>query len=160
MKTQTETATFAAGCFWGVEARFRETPGVLETEVGYTGGSIDEPDYKTVCSGATGHAEAVRVVYDPDRISYAELLELFFSIHNPTTRNRQGPDIGSQYRSAIFYTGPEQRQQAEERIRELDASGRWPAPVVTTIEAQTAFWRAEEYHQQYIEKNGGGHCAI
>ena len=155
-----ERATFGVGCFWGPEETFRKVDGVTSTSVGFMGGSLENPTYEEVCTGRTGHAEVVEVEFDPSRIAYEELLEIFWACHDPTTRNRQGPDIGSQYRSAIFYTRPEQRQQAEERIRELDASGRWPAPVVTTIEAQTAFWRAEEYHQQYIEKNGGGHCAI
>ena len=160
MNKSLRTATFAAGCFWGVEARFRECPGVLETEVGYSGGEREQPAYREVCEGNTGHAEVVRMRFDPDVTSYADLLELFFSIHNPTTKNRQGPDVGKQYRSVIFWHDPAQRDEAEKTIRDLDASGRWPDAIVTTLEAEAPFWRAEEYHQRYLEKNGGGHCAI
>lgn len=149
------TAIFAAGCFWGVEARFRRLDGVLDTEVGYTGGATEHPDYRSVCTGRTGHAEAVRVYYDPERISYEGLLEAFWDMHDPTQLNRQGPDIGTQYRSAIFVADETQRRLAEVSRAAAQASGRWTAPIVTTIEPATVFWRAEEYHQRYLEKHGG-----
>jgi peptide-methionine (S)-S-oxide reductase len=155
-----QTASFAAGCFWGVEARFREIPGVLDAISGYMGGHAESPNYKQVCSGDTGHAETVQVTFDDEQVSYAELLDVFFALHNPTTLNRQGADFGSQYRSVAFWHDPQQRQQAEEKIRELDASGKWPDPVVTQVVPAARFWRAEEYHQRYLEKNGGGHCHI
>lgn len=149
-----KTATFAAGCFWGPEARFRALDGVLEAEVGYTGGSVENPDYRSVCAGDTGHAEAVRLTYDPNQISFEALLNAFWDMHDPTQRNRQGVDVGSQYRSAIF-THDEQQLAAAERSRdELDASGRLSARVVTEIEPTGPFWRAEEYHQRYLEKHG------
>ena len=154
------TASFAAGCFWGVEARFREAPGVIDAVSGYQGGHTENPTYKQVCSGDTGHAEAVQVTFDDEKISYAELLELFFDMHNPTTLNRQGPDFGSQYRSAVFCYGDEQREAVEQKIRELNDSGKWPNPVVTQVAAAGPFWRAEEYHQRYFEKNGAGYCHI
>jgi len=150
----TRDAIFAAGCFWGVEARFRELEGVVETEVGYIGGTTDSPDYRSVCSGRTGHAEAVRVTYDPERIEYGDLLEVFFDLHDPTQVDRQGVDIGSQYRSAIFVDDQSQRALAEAAIRDLEASGRWSAPIATRIEPGATFWRAEEYHQRYLEKSG------
>jgi peptide-methionine (S)-S-oxide reductase len=153
-----ERATFGAGCFWGVEATFRSLPGVKETQVGYTGGSAESPTYKQVCTGATGHAEAVEVTYDPKAISYADLLEIFWSNHNPTTLNRQGPDVGTQYRSAIFYHSPEQDRQARESIRQVQP--RFPRPIVTEVIAAGPFWRAEEYHQQYLEKRGLANCHI
>ncbi|MGD9264246.1 MAG: peptide-methionine (S)-S-oxide reductase MsrA [Lysobacterales bacterium] len=157
---KTELATFGAGCFWGVEARFRAVDGVLDATSGYMGGTLDRPDYKAVCSGSTGHAEVVQVRYDPERVSYKSLLDLFFAMHNPTTLNRQGPDIGSQYRSVIFSHTPEQAEEAQAAVREADASGRWPDPVVTAVEPAMAFWRAEEYHQRYLEKNGLPACSI
>lgn len=150
----TSTATFAAGCFWGVEARFRALEGVLDAEVGYTGGTVDNPDYRSVCAGDTGHAEAVRLGYDPERISYEDLLDAFWEMHDPTRKNRQGLDVGLQYRSAIFTHGPDQQEAAERSKRELEASGRFGAPVVTEIQAAGPFWRAEEYHQRYLEKAG------
>lgn len=153
-------ATFAAGCFWGVEEAFRQTPGVLETTVGYTGGQLDHPTYEQVCSDRTGHAEAVEVRFDPDRISYARLLEMFWSLHNPTTLNRQGPDVGSQYRSAVFYHDDQQREQAEAMKRRLDESGVFGRPIVTEITPASTFWPAEDYHQQYVHKRGGGSCHI
>ncbi len=156
----TRTAIFAAGCFWGVEDRFRQLPGVLEATSGYIGGHVDDPGYRRVCSGDTGHAEAVEVRYDDTQTDYAALLEAFFDMHNPTTRNRQGPDVGSQYRSAIFVGSEEEKAAAQSAIEAVNASGQWPNPVVTTIEPLATFWRAEEYHQRYFEKNGGGHCAI
>jgi len=136
----------------------RKIPGVLETEAGYSGGSTASPDYEAVHSGSTGHAEAVRIVFDPARLSYADLLEhWFFRMHDPTTRNRQGNDVGTQYRSAIFYTSPEQKQSAEDVIRRVDASKKWSAPIVTEVAAAGPFTRAEEYHQRYLEKNPGGY---
>lgn len=145
-------AIFAAGCFWGVESMFRKIEGVEETEVGYIGGVTEEPEYREVCSGRTGHAEAVRLSYDPNRISFNELLEAFWACHDPTTRDRQGPDIGSQYRSAIFFTTPEQEEAANAAKQALEKSERFSRPVVTIIEPATRFWRAEEYHQRYEEK--------
>lgn len=155
-----KTASFAAGCFWGVEARFREVPGVIDAACGYMGGNKENPTYKEVCTGATGHAETVQVVYDPGQVSYEGLLDVFFDMHNPTTRNRQGPDFGTQYRSVAFYGDEEERASAERKIGELDASGRWPQPVVTEVAPAGTFWRAEEYHQRYFEKNGGGFCHV
>ena len=160
MTDKTELATFGAGCFWGVEARFRALEGVLDATSGYMGGTLDKPDYKAVCSGSTGHAEVVQVQYDPERISYRALLDLFFAMHNPTTLNRQGPDIGSQYRSVIFSHTPGQAEMAHAAVREVDASGRWPDPVVTAVEPAATFWRAEEYHQRYLEKNGLPACSF
>jgi peptide-methionine (S)-S-oxide reductase len=153
-------ASFGAGCFWGVEARFREIPGVTDAAVGYMGGHLENATYKQVCSGQSGHAEVVDLVYDDQQLSYEELLDLFFAMHNPTTLNRQGPDRGSQYRSAIFWHDDEQRLKAEEKIAQLDASGKWQDPVVTEVTPAGAFWKAEEYHQRYLEKNGRGLCHI
>lgn len=150
----TSQATFAAGCFWGVESRFRALDGVLDTEVGYTGGSTDHPDYAGVCTGNTGHAEAVRVVYDPDRITYHDLLDAFFAMHDPTQENGQGVDIGSQYRSAIFVHDAEQLNIAVAARQTLQRSGRFGRPIATEIVEAGRFWRAEEYHQRYLEKNG------
>jgi peptide-methionine (S)-S-oxide reductase len=155
-----QVASFAAGCFWGVEARFREVPGVLDAVCGYMGGHAPNPTYKQVCTGETGHAETVQVTFAADEISYEELLDVFFDMHNPTTLNRQGPDFGTQYRSAAFWHTAEQRDAAQRRIRELDASGKWPRPVVTQVVEAGPFWRAEEYHQRYFEKNGSAHCHI
>jgi methionine-S-sulfoxide reductase len=154
------TAIFAAGCFWGVEERFAELPGVTATEVGYTGGSTPNPTYRQVCSHKTGHAEAVRLTYDPDRITYEDLLAAFFAMHDPTTRDRQGPDVGSQYRSAVFVLSAEQDDAAREYVRRLEGSGRYSRPVVTQIERAGDFWRAEQYHQRYLKKHGRGSCAI
>jgi len=157
-KSTLETAILAGGCFWGMEDILRKIPGVLETEAGYTGGSAESPDYEAVHSGSTGHAEAVRIVFDPARLSYTDLLEhWFFRMHDPTTRNRQGNDVGTQYRSAIFYTSPAQQQTAVDVIRRVDASKKWSAPIVTEVAAAGAFTRAEEYHQRYLEKNPGGY---
>jgi len=155
-----EKATFAAGCFWGVEAAFRRVPGVLETQVGYTGGHTDHPTYEQVCTDRTGHAEAVEVTYDPARVSYGDLLRVFWEIHDPTTPNRQGPDVGSQYRSAIFTYSPEQQRMAEESRAAVGGSGRFRRPVVTEIVPSQTFWRAEEYHQRYLEKHGRGACHL
>lgn len=154
----TETATFAAGCFWGVEAAFRLVPGVRATAVGYTGGTVPGPTYKDVCTGRTGHAEAVEVAFDPAAVSYADLLAVFWGSHNPTTLNRQGPDVGTQYRSAIFFHSPEQHSAA---IASRDAyQERLSRPIVTEIAPVSAFYRAEDYHQRYLEKRGLAHCAI
>jgi len=146
-------ATFAAGCFWGVEAKFRKLDGVIDAVVGYTGGNVENPTYRMVCTTETGHAEAVRIIYDPDKISYEALVRKFFDLHNPTTPNRQGPDIGSQYRSVIFYHDEEQRQTAENVKQELDQSNKYNNPIVTGILPVEDFYEAEEYHQRYYEKH-------
>ena len=153
-------ATFGAGCFWGVEAAFREIEGVTATAVGYAGGWKEQPTYKEVCSGKTGHAEVVEVTYDPERVSYDELLDVFWRIHDPTQVNRQGPDFGEQYRTAIFVHDDEQRRAAEAAKAEVAASGRFPRPIATEITDAGPFWRAEEYHQRYFEKNGHGACKV
>ena len=155
-----EKATFAAGCFWGVEATFRSIPGVESTRVGYTGGSLSDPTYKQVCTDRTGHAEAVEVSYDPEKVSYEELLKVFWENHDPTTLNRQGPDIGTQYRSAIFYHNPEQETAARASKQRLEESGAYRRPIVTEILPAVQFWEAEDYHQQYLEKRGLAHCHI
>ena len=155
-----EKATFAAGCFWGVEETFRTTPGVLSTQVGYTGGHTDKPTYHDVCTDSTGHAEAVEVTYDPAKVSYEDLLKIFWENHNPTQMNRQGPDIGSQYRSAIFFHSPEQESQARASKQALAESGRFSKPIATEIVPAVPFHRAEEYHQQYLLKRGRTHCHI
>jgi len=155
-----EKATFAAGCFWGVEATFRALPGVTATRVGYTGGITDKPTYKDVCTDGTGHAEAVEVTYDPAKISYDDLLKVFWENHDPTTLNRQGPDVGSQYRSAIFYHSPEQERAARASKERLAQSGAFRRPIVTQIVPAVDFWQAEDYHQQYLEKRGLAHCHI
>jgi peptide-methionine (S)-S-oxide reductase len=152
--TVKEKATFAAGCFWGVESTFRAVPGVLDVAVGYTGGRTENPSYEEVCTGRTGHAEAVEVIYDPGRVSYDTLLGIFFENHDPTTPNRQGPDVGEQYRSAIFVHSPEQEREARAAVAALDAAKRFRRPVVTQIVPEAPFWRAEEYHQRYFEKKG------
>ncbi|MGI9046737.1 MAG: peptide-methionine (S)-S-oxide reductase MsrA [Burkholderiales bacterium] len=154
----TEKATFAAGCFWGVEAAFRALDGVINTAVGYAGGMMDKPTYRDVCSGNTGHAEAVQVEYDPDKVSYEQLLNAFWKNHDPTTLNRQGPDIGTQYRSAIFYHNPEQQAAAAASKNKLQASGRFRRPVLTEIQPAPIFFMAEDYHQQYLEKRGLATC--
>lgn len=156
----TEKATFGAGCFWGVEEAFRMLPGVISTAVGYAGGTKDYPSYEDVCGDRTGHAEVVEVEFDPTVLSYGKLLELFWANHNPTTLNRQGPDVGSQYRSVIFYHSPEQKAEAEASKAALDKSARYSRPVVTLIEPAPKFWRAEDYHQKYLQKRGQAHCAI
>ncbi|WP_228369528.1 peptide-methionine (S)-S-oxide reductase MsrA [Methanothrix harundinacea] len=153
-------ATFAAGCFWGVEAAFRDLEGVISTAVGYTGGSTTNPTYEEVCTDRTGHAEAVEVVYDPKVVSFEELLDLFWSIHDPTTMNRQGPDVGSQYRSAIFFHDPEQEAEARAKMERLQSSGLYRREIVTEIVPASGFYRAEEYHQQYFEKHGRRSCRI
>jgi peptide-methionine (S)-S-oxide reductase len=154
-----EKATFAAGCFWGVEAVFRRVEGVIETAVGYTGGTKPEPTYEEVCSGTTGHAESVELLFDPARVTYDRLLDIFWENHDPTQVNGQGPDTGSSYRSVIFYHTEEQRKKAEASKARLQASGKYSRPVVTEIVPAGTFWRAEEYHQQFYEKSGRGYCA-
>ena len=156
----TETATFAAGCFWGVEVTFRNVDGVIDAKVGYTGGHTNDPTYKEVCSDTTGHAEAVEVIFDPARVSYDELLQVFWENHDPTQVNRQGPDHGTQYRTAVFYHSPEQKETAERSKAALDASGRLPRPVATEVTPAATFWPAEEYHQRYLEKRGQASCKI
>jgi peptide-methionine (S)-S-oxide reductase len=155
-----EKATFGAGCFWGVEETFRQLPGVISTAVGYAGGSKDHPTYEDVCSDETGHAEVVEVEFDPNVIPYDQLLEVFWANHNPTTLNRQGPDVGTQYRSVIFYHSAEQNAQAEASKAALEKSGRYSRPVVTQVEPAPKFWPAEEYHQKYLQKRGQTHCSI
>jgi peptide-methionine (S)-S-oxide reductase len=149
-----ETAIFGGGCFWHVEDDFRKVEGVTSTEVGYEGGTKPRPTYKDVCTNQTGHAEVVRIRYDPSRISYENLLEAFFQLHDPTTVDRQGPDFGTQYRSVIFYNSPEQKLLAESFKEKLAKSGRYNRPIVTQIAPESTFWKAEEYHQQYYEKQG------
>ncbi|HHW05083.1 MAG TPA: peptide-methionine (S)-S-oxide reductase MsrA [Methanothermobacter sp.] len=151
-------ATFGAGCFWGVEAAFRKVEGVLSTVVGYEGGELENPSYEDVCSGTTGHTEVVEVVYDPEKVTYNQLLDVFWSIHDPTTLNRQGPDIGVQYRSVIFYHDKKQKMIAENSKKRLQESGAYPRDIVTAIEPASKFWKAEEYHQQYLEKAGKKSC--
>jgi peptide-methionine (S)-S-oxide reductase len=148
----TQKAIFAAGCFWGVEAKFREVDGVISTRVGYIGGDFKNPTYRAVCSHKTGHAEAIEIIFNPTLVSYEELLDLFWNIHDPTTLNRQGPDVGSQYRSAIFYIDPEQKEKALNSKANLEAENRFKQPIVTQIVPASEFWEAEEYHQQYVEK--------
>ena len=155
-----EKATFGAGCFWGVEAAFRQVEGVVSTTVGYMGGTLKNPTYKDVCTDRTGHAEVVEVEYDPSKVSYDELLNVFWAKHDPTTLNRQGPDIGTQYRSVIFFHSPPQEAAAKASKERLQASGKYKRPVVTEILPAADFWRAEEYHQQYLEKRGLAHCRI
>jgi len=153
-------ATFGAGCFWGVEATFRSVEGVTDTAVGYMGGHTDHPTYKDVCSGETGHAEVVQVEYDPEVVSYKQLLAVFWEAHDPTQLNRQGADVGSQYRSVIFYHDEAQREVAERAKTELNGSDRFQREIVTAIEPAGSFWKAEDYHQQYLEKRGLAHCAV
>ncbi|MBA2566093.1 MAG: peptide-methionine (S)-S-oxide reductase MsrA [Gemmatimonadetes bacterium] len=155
-----EKATFGAGCFWGVEAAFRKVEGVLSTAVGYLGGTYENPTYKDVCSGRTGHAEVVEVTYDPARAAYEDLLAVFWENHDPTTLNRQGPDVGSQYRTAIFVHTPEQERAATASKKELEGSGRFRRPIVTEITPASTFYMAEDYHQQYLEKRGLAQCHI
>jgi peptide-methionine (S)-S-oxide reductase len=156
----TEQATFGAGCFWGVETTFRNVEGVTDAAVGYAGGTKENPTYEDVCTDETGHAEVVQVEFDPVRVSYEKLLDVFWTNHNPTTLNRQGPDVGRQYRSVIFYHSPEQKRAAEESKAALEKSGRFRQAIVTQIEPAPKFYRAEEYHQRYLEKRGQTHCAI
>lgn len=156
----TELATFGAGCFWGVEVTFRNTPGVKDAIVGYLGGTLANPTYKDVCTGRTGHAEVVQVKYDPAEVSYDKLLDVFWENHDPTTLNRQGPDVGTQYRSAIFYHTSEQKRVAEESKASLEESKRFRRPIVTEITAASTFYPAEDYHQRYLEKRGLASCHI
>ncbi len=151
-----EKATFAAGCFWGVEAAFRQVPGVTDAAVGYSGGTMENPTYRDVCTSATGHAEVVQVSFDPSQVSYEQLLNVFWEIHDPTTLNRQGPDVGMQYRSAIFFQSPE--QEAAARASKQQASARFRRQIVTEITPASTFYRAEEYHQRYLEKRGAVSC--
>ncbi len=155
-----EKATFGAGCFWGVEARFGQVAGVLETAVGYEGGKLPNPTYKDVCSDRTGHAEVVELTFDPGRVSYETLVEQFFELHDPTQLNRQGPDWGKQYRSAVFFHSPEQETAAKQVIARLDGEKRFRKPIVTEVVPAETFWRAEEYHQKYLEKRGAVSCHI
>ena len=155
-----EKATFGAGCFWGVEAAFRQIKGVKATAVGYMGGKRKDPTYQDVCTDRTGHAEVVEVEFDPAEVSYEELLRVFWDNHDPTTLNRQGPDTGTQYRSVIFYHTPEQEAAAKASKEGLTKSGRFKRPIVTQIVPAAEFWRAEEYHQQYLEKRGLAHCHL
>jgi peptide-methionine (S)-S-oxide reductase len=159
MNNKTELATFGAGCFWGVEARFREQEGVCEATSGYMGGQ-SQANYEAVCSGTTGHAEVVQLRYDPELVNYEVLLAMFFEMHNPTTLNRQGPDVGSQYRSVVFFHSAGQQKAALDMIADIERSGRWSQPVVTQVQQAMQFWRAEEYHQRYLEKHGMGSCSL
>jgi peptide-methionine (S)-S-oxide reductase len=153
-------ATFAEGCFWGVEANFRRVVGVESVESGYTGGKVADPSYEDVCTGKTGHAEAVEIEYDPARVRYEDLLEVFWASHDPTTPNRQGPDLGTQYRSAIFFHDAEQEKAARASREKIEKSGRFKRPIVTEIVAAGPFYKAEEYHQRYFEKHGLHGCGI
>ncbi len=155
-----ETATFGAGCFWGVQAAFDRIPGVLETAVGYEGGTLERPSYREVCTDRTGHAEVVQVRFDPAKVSFASLLDTFFQEHDPTQLNRQGPDHGTQYRSVVFYHSPEQQQQAQAAIARLQQEKRFSRPIVTQVVPASTFWPAEEYHQKYLEKRGAVSCHI
>jgi len=155
-----EIATFGAGCFWGVEAAFRRVPGVLDAVSGYSGGHTENPSYKDVCSDRTGHAEVVQVTFDPSKVTYEQLLDIFWKIHDPTQVNRQGPDFGTQYRTAIFYRSPEQEAAARKSKQALEASGKLRRPIATEITPAGPFWRAEEYHQRYLERRGAESCHI
>lgn len=155
-----ETATFGAGCFWGVEETFRQIPGVVDTAVGYLGGHTKNPTYQDVCTDETGHAEVVQVTYDSTKVSYDQLLNVFWESHDPTTLNRQGPDIGKQYRSAIFFHSPEQERIARDSKEKMQASGKFRRPIVTEITPASTFYRAEDYHQKYLAKRGLSHCHI
>ncbi len=158
MEDRTEKATFGAGCFWGVEAAFRQVPGVVDAAVGYAGGTMPDPTYRDVCTDETGHAEVVEVTYDPARVSYEQLLNVFWENHDPTQLNRQGPDVGTQYRSAIFFHTPAQREAATASKERLEKSGRYRRPIVTEITPAPTFYPAEEYHQRYLEKRGLASC--
>jgi peptide-methionine (S)-S-oxide reductase len=155
-----EIARFGAGCFWGIEAAFRRVPGVLDAAVGYSGGRTENPSYQDVCTDTTGHAEVVQVTFDPERLSYDQLLDVFWTIHDPTQVNRQGPDYGKQYRTVIFFHSPEQEAAAKKSKQALEASGKLRRPVATEITPAGPFWRAEEYHQRYLEKRGAASCHI
>jgi len=155
-----EIATFGAGCFWGIEAAFRRVPSVLDAAVGYSGGRTENPSYQDVCTDTTGHAEVVQVTFDPEKLNYEQLLDVFWTIHDPTQVNRQGPDYGKQYRTAIFFHSPEQEAAAKKSKQALEVSGKLRRPVATEITAAGPFWRAEEYHQRYLEKRGAASCHI
>jgi len=155
-----EIATFGAGCFWGIEAAFRRVPGVLDAAVGYSGGRTENPSYQDVCTDTTGHAEVVQVTFDPEKLSYDQLLDVFWTVHDPTQVNRQGPDYGKQYRTAIFFHSPEQEAAAKKSKQALEASGKLRRPIATEITPAAPFWRAEEYHQRYLEKRGAASCHI
>ena len=155
-----EKATFGAGCFWGVQTTFDQVPGVIETSVGYEGGSLERPTYQQVCTDRTGHAEVLEITFNPEQVDYQKLLEIFFEAHNPTQLNRQGPDHGTQYRSVIFYHSPEQQRAATAIIARLTAARRFPQPIVTQVVPAATFWPAEEYHQKYLEKRGMSNCHI
>lgn len=156
----TDTATFGGGCFWGVEEAFRQVKGVRSTAAGYMGGNFDNPSYQDVCTDTTGHAEVVQILFAPDSVDYQRLLDVFWAIHDPTTLNRQGPDIGTQYRSVIFYHSDEQKRLAEASKEALEKSGKYRRPIVTAIVPASTFWRAEDYHQQYLAKRGLGSCHL
>ena len=160
MSAAIETATFGAGCFWGVEAAFRQVPGVVETAVGYEGGTLENPSYRDVCTDRTGHVEVVQVTFDPARVPYERLLDVFWDNHDPTQVDRQGPDVGTQYRSAVFYHSDAQQSAATASKEALDRSGRFRRPIATQIVPAATFWRAEEYHQRYLEKRGLASCHI
>jgi peptide-methionine (S)-S-oxide reductase len=160
MPVKTEKATFAAGCFWGVEKVFGDLDGVAATQVGYTGGTVKDPSYEQVCTGRTGHAEAIEIEYDPSKVAYEDLLEVFFRHHDPTTLNRQGNDVGTQYRSAIFYHSPAQEAAARRALDALRRAKIFKEPIVTTLEPAGEFYRAEEYHQKYLKKNPHGYCHL
>lgn len=153
-------AIFAAGCFWGVQSAFDATPGVVSTEVGYIGGELKNPTYQDVSTGRTGHAEAVEVIFDPAKVTYNQLLDIFFANHNPTTLNRQGPDVGTQYRSAIFYEDSEQETAALDKIDKLNLAKKYPTPIVTQVLPADTFYPAEEYHQNYLQKRGKTSCRV
>ena len=153
MSTQTESAVFGGGCFWCTEAIFTELKGVTKVEPGYSGGAVPNPSYEQVCTGSTGHAEVVRVTFDPSVITYTELLQIFFTVHDPTTKNRQGADVGTQYRSIILYQTPEQKSTAEQVVKDVEARGIWNAPIVTQLEPFEAFYPAEDYHRDYFKNN-------
>ena len=155
-----EVATFGAGCFWGVEAAFRRTHGVIDAAVGYSGGDLEKPTYKDVCTDETGHAEVVQVTFDPQKLNYSQLLDVFWKIHDPTQVNRQGPDFGKQYRTAIFFHSREQEEIARKSKQALESSGKFRHPIATEISPAKTFWRAEEYHQRYLEKRGAESCHI
>jgi peptide-methionine (S)-S-oxide reductase len=157
---KTEIATFGAGCFWGVEAKFMRTPGVKETNVGYMGGKTQKPTYEDVCSGSTGHAEVVHLIFDPTKISFDQLLDVFFKLHDPTTPDRQGPDVGSQYRSVVFYHNADQKRRVSNKIDELNQLGTFGNHIVTKVTPAGEFWTAEEYHQKYLQKRGQSDCRI
>jgi peptide-methionine (S)-S-oxide reductase len=159
-RSMTEMATFGAGCFWGVEAAFQGVPGVLDTAVGYSGGEMPNPTYQDVCTDKTGHAEVVQVTFDPAKVSYQDILNVFWQVHDPTQVNRQGPDFGAQYRSAIFFHSPEQEAIAKKSRASLDASKKFKRPIVTEITPAVTFYRAEEYHQKYLQKRGTASCHV